>query len=186
MAGSTHERILAAEWLVVMGTETLDALSQITDGQTFALPTPSVYFATMVVYLMLAAVAMFGERPGRLAAAFGGVAGLAILLAPTAKGKRSPVVGALGYFDQLLKSGPNIPPSAAASGPSPSAAGSGKGGSSAPLTGAANAAASAGDAITGGLAGIWSWLSGELSNVSSDLSKPSTASVPAPGRSGLS
>ena len=107
MAGSNYERILAAEWLVVMATETLDALSQASETQ-FALPTPSVYFATMVVYLMLAAVAMFGERPGRLAAAFGGVAGLAILLAPTSKGKRSPVVGALGYFAQLMKSGPNM------------------------------------------------------------------------------
>jgi hypothetical protein len=107
MAGSNHERILAAEWLAVMGTQTLDALSSSSGG--FALPDPSRYFATMVVFVMLAMVAMFGEKPGKLAAAFGGVAALAIVVAPGKNGGKSPVVGALGYFSSLMKSGPNTP-----------------------------------------------------------------------------
>jgi hypothetical protein len=103
MPGSTHERILAAEWLAVMAVETLDALSGADTG-SFALPDPSRYFATMVVFLMLAAAAMFGEQPGKLAAAFGGVAGLAIILSP-GKEKQAPVVGMLNYFDKLLAGG---------------------------------------------------------------------------------
>lgn len=110
MAGSKYERVLAAEWLVVMGTETLDALSGADTG-TFSLPDPSRYFATMVVFLMLAAAAMFGERPGKLAAAFGGVAGLAILLSP-GKNNQPPVIGALNYFDKLMSAGPAGSPSA--------------------------------------------------------------------------
>lgn len=107
MAGSHWERILAAEWLVVFGTETLDALSGADSGK-FALPDPSRYFATMVVFLMLAAGAMFGDKAGKLAAAMGGVAGLAILMAPGKNGK-SPVLGALAYFDKLTGGGPQGP-----------------------------------------------------------------------------
>lgn len=109
MAGSNHERVLAAEWLVVMGVQTLDALSG-ADSGSFALPDPSRYFASMVVFLMLAAAAMFGDKPGRLAAAFGGVAGLGILLY---KGHNTqpPVIGALNYFDKLMKGGPAGSPS---------------------------------------------------------------------------
>lgn len=99
MAGSNHERVLAAEWLVVMAIETLDALSGAGGGK-FKLPNPSRYFATMVVYLMLAGAAMFGENAGRLAAAFGGVAALTITLIPV-KGQ-APIIGALNYFDQLM------------------------------------------------------------------------------------
>jgi hypothetical protein len=134
MAGSNHERILAAEWLAVMGTQTLNALASSQSG--FALPDPSRYFATMVVYLMLAAVAMFGEKPGHLAAAFGGVAALAIAAAPGKNGK-SPVVGALGYFSKLMKSGPNIPAttpiSSGSTGVGPDTYGQGNGPASPPL-----------------------------------------------------
>ena len=103
MPGSTHERILAAEWLAVMAVETLDALAG-ADSGSFALPDPARYFATMVVFLMLAAAAMFGEQPGKLAAAFGGVAGLAIVLSP-GKEKQAPVVGMLNYFSKLMAGG---------------------------------------------------------------------------------
>jgi hypothetical protein len=106
MAGSNYERILAAEWLAVMATETLDSFAGSAGGAAFALPDPSKYFATMVVFLMLAAVAMFGEKPGKLAAAFGGVAALAIVLTPN-KGGKSPVVGAVTYFSELTARGPN-------------------------------------------------------------------------------
>jgi len=157
MAGSNYERILAAEWLVVMATETLDALGQSTETQ-FTLPTPSVYFATMVVYLMLAAVAMFGERPGRLAAAFGGVAGLAILIAPTSKGKRAPVVGALAYFAQLMKSGPNTQAPTSSTGTASASAPPSASSSGGPVAAAEGAAATAADAFSGGLTGIWGWI----------------------------
>jgi hypothetical protein len=108
MAGSNYERILAAEWLVVMAAETLDSLSGTAGGAPFSLPDPSKYFATMVVFLMLSAVAMFGESAGKLAAAFGGVAGAAILLTPSSNGK-SPVVGAVTYFGDLFAGGPSTP-----------------------------------------------------------------------------
>jgi hypothetical protein len=104
MAGSVHERILAAEMVAVMGIETADALYSSTGG-SFALPSPSQYFATMVVYAMLAGVAMFGEKPGRLAGAFGGVAALAILLAPRKGGKPPFIIGALDYFNSLMTGG---------------------------------------------------------------------------------
>lgn len=107
MAGSQWERILAAEWLVVFSTETFDALSGAGNGK-FSLPDPSRYFATMVVFLMLSAAAMFGDKAGKLAAAMGGVAGLTILMAPGKNGK-SPVVGALAYFDKMMGGGPSGP-----------------------------------------------------------------------------
>lgn len=103
---SSAERLLAAEWLGIMSIQTFDALSNSTGGK-LNLPDPSRYFATMVVFLFLAAGAMFGDKAGRLAGAFGGVAALAIALAPGKNGK-SPIVGALGYFSQLLKQPPSV------------------------------------------------------------------------------
>lgn len=109
MAGTVHERVLAAEMLVVMSAQTADALSGASGG-TFSLPDPSRYFAAIIVYASLAAVAMFGEKPGRLAGAFGGVAALAILLAPTkaskASGKNTPLImSVLNYANQIMSGG---------------------------------------------------------------------------------
>lgn len=138
MAGSQHERVLAAEWLVLMGVETMDALANSSGGK-FKLPSPSRYFAAMVVFLMLAGVAMFGTKAGRLASAFGGVATLAIVAAPGAKGKTSPVLGALKYIDGLLKSPPsNLTPAAAtpyANTPAPTASAAGPPGPTNPAEG---------------------------------------------------
>ena len=128
MAGTVHERVLAAEMVTVMAIETADALYGTSGGQ-FSLPSPSQYFATMIVYGMLAAVAMFGEKPGRLAGAFGGVAALAILLAPGKNGKPPVVIGALDYFNSIMTGG--------TLGPGSSGSGSG---SSAPVIGSSNTA----------------------------------------------
>ena len=109
MAGTPHERTLAAEMLLCMGAQTADALSDAYTG-TFALPDPSRYFATVIVFAMLSGAAMFGERAGRLAATFGGVATLAILLAPTKAsvkaGTPEPLaMRVLGYFAQVMGGG---------------------------------------------------------------------------------
>ena len=87
MPGSTHERILAAEWLAVMAVETLDALSGADSAPSRSRPGAVLRHHGGV--LMLAAAAMFGEQPGKLAAAFGGVAGLAIVF-PRARRSRRP------------------------------------------------------------------------------------------------
>ena len=109
MAGTPHERTLAAEMLLCMGAQTADALSDAHVG-TFALPDPSRYFATVIVFTMLSGAAMFGERAGRLAATFGGVATLAILLAPTKAsvkaGTPEPLaMRVIGYFAQIMGGG---------------------------------------------------------------------------------
>lgn len=78
---SAAERQLALEWLGVLVVETGDALYH-SSKKRFALPQPKRYFATMVAYLILAGVALFGERAGRVAAALGGLVALTILLAP--------------------------------------------------------------------------------------------------------
>lgn len=117
---SSHERVLAAEWLAVMAIETLDALSGATTGK-FKLPSPSRYFATMIVYLMLGAAAMFGEKPGKLAAAFGGVAALTIVAAPRKDGGPSPVLGALHWFSAITARGSLAAPHGTGQGTVPTA-----------------------------------------------------------------
>lgn len=102
MAGSSYEKVLAAEWLAVMAIETGDALAKSGGKSTLSLPNPAQYMATMIVFLSLAGVAMFGEHAGKLAAAFGGVAAIAILLVPIGKGKNSPLVGFLAYVNALM------------------------------------------------------------------------------------
>jgi len=118
MAGSRYEKILGAEWLVVFFVETADALvgvgtpkwsgetkSGVTspDGSPgFKLPDPAQYFAMMLVYLMLAAVAMFGDKAGKLAAAFGGVAALAIAISPSKVTGKPIILSLTTYFNQLL------------------------------------------------------------------------------------
>ncbi len=143
MAGSPQERVLAAELLVVMGVQTADALSGAYTGK-FQFPNPSRYFASIVVYLMLAAAAMFGEKPARLAATFGGVAALTILLAPTKRsveaGKPEAVaVSAIGYLAQLVSGGslaaPNNPTPTAPAATAPPTGGNISPGSSVPKGG---------------------------------------------------
>jgi hypothetical protein len=107
---SGHERVIAAELVTVMGVETLDALVASGGKSTFSLPDPSVYFATLVVYLMLSGLALFGDRYGKLAAAFGGVAAAGILMTPTARskqeGKPKPLVmSMITYFDSIISGG---------------------------------------------------------------------------------
>lgn len=83
---SQGERVLAAEWTVMVLVITGDAI-----GNGGTPPAPSQYVATVVVYAMLAALSMFGSKASRLAGAFGGVAAIAILLAP-GKGQSKPLV----------------------------------------------------------------------------------------------
>ncbi len=108
---STYEKALGAELVVVMAIQTLDALAGDTidpdtgsvEGTT--LPDPARYVATVIVFAMLAAVAMFGDKPGKLAAQFGGVAALAIIVAPGVGGKTPPIIGALGWMNQMILGG---------------------------------------------------------------------------------
>jgi hypothetical protein len=115
MAGSSHERILAAEMLVVMGVETADALSGASSG-SFTLPDPSRYFATLIAYGVLAGVAMFGEKAGKLASALGGVAALAILMAPAKSTGKPLVLSVITYFDQIITGGTQGPPGSSGAG----------------------------------------------------------------------
>lgn len=102
MAGSQYEKVIAAEWLVVMAVQTADALNNSAGGSKLKLPQPARYVATMLVYLSLAAVAMFGDRPGKLAAAFGGVAAIGIVVMPGPGGKQPPILAMLGYVNNLV------------------------------------------------------------------------------------
>jgi hypothetical protein len=104
VAGSRYERVLAAEVLVVMSAQTVDALSG-SGGGGFSLPDPSRYFAAVLVYMSLAAVAMFGDRPGKLAAGFGGVAALAMLMAPTKRTGKPLAMSLVDFFAQLTGGG---------------------------------------------------------------------------------
>lgn len=105
---STHERALAAEWLIVMIVETGDAFAKHgKEGKRF-LPQPSRYFATMVGYLILAGVALFGEKAARVASALGALVALTIVMAPpTIRKKVGPtneplLVSFLGYLSAMM------------------------------------------------------------------------------------
>lgn len=129
MAGSPYERVLAAEMLVVVGAQTADALSNSSSGQ-FKIPDPSRYIATVVVFAALSAVAMFGEKAGRLASTFGGVAALAILLAPTSASKKAGnpqplAMSVLNYVNQLIVGGVQAPAAASGSTKPPPTGGGG-------------------------------------------------------------
>lgn len=104
MAGSRYERLLAAETLVVMGAQTVDALSG-SGGQGFALPDPSRYFAALIVYISLAGVAMFGDKVGKVAAGLGGVAALAMLLAPTKRTGKPLAMSLVDFSTQITTGG---------------------------------------------------------------------------------
>ncbi len=99
-----YERLLAGEMIAVMGTQTFDALSGADTGK-FKLPDPSRYFATVVVFTILAGVSLFGDKLGRLAATFGGVAALGIIMTPSKTTGKAPVTGALAYFAQIIGGG---------------------------------------------------------------------------------
>lgn len=126
---TSAERIVAAEWLAVMVLLTADALAGVSvqstsltaityprgsgpppggwprsAGPSKGLPSPDRYFAVMIVYLTLAALAMFG-RTARPAAAFGALVALAFVLAAP-PGGQSPALGAIAYFDRLMGAPP--------------------------------------------------------------------------------
>ena len=109
---TTHEKALAAEWLAVMVIETGDAFARHgKKGQRF-LPQPQRYFATMVAYLLLAGVALFGPRAGKVASALGALVALTILMAPpTIKKAVGPtneplIVSFLGYLAKMFTNPP--------------------------------------------------------------------------------
>ena len=63
------EKTLAIEWLVVMLIETGDNIAKArATGKASRWPSPQRYFATMVVYLMLAGAAAFGQGAAKVAA----------------------------------------------------------------------------------------------------------------------
>lgn len=113
------ERTLAVEWLAVMLVETGDALAHPKQRYTSAarrkitgLPYPSRYFATMVVYLMLAAGAAFSERFGKVMTALGGLVALTIVLAPPtikapiSKTNEPLIVSFFGWLASIYQSPP--------------------------------------------------------------------------------
>jgi hypothetical protein len=101
-----------------MSAQTVDALSG-SGGGGFSLPDPSRYFAAIIVYMSLAAVAMFGDKPGKLAAGFGGVAALAMLIAPTKRTGKPLAMSLTDFFTQVIEGGLQKPTgsSAPAAGP---------------------------------------------------------------------
>lgn len=108
MAVHPGERVLAAEWIVVVLVQTGDALASPNRGSLGGpkLPNPSRYFASMIAYLFLAGLALFGRGPAKIAGAIGGVAALAILLAPSTKGGKPLIVSFLSYLNAIMVSGP--------------------------------------------------------------------------------
>lgn len=102
---SNYEKLIGAEWLAVMMIETGDALGTSGPSGKFNLPSPSRYFATMIVYLGLAGAAMFGDRIARGAAMFGGVAALAIAMAPNKKGGKPVILSFIDYLTQMINGG---------------------------------------------------------------------------------
>jgi hypothetical protein len=111
---SSGERLLGAEWVVVMLVQTGDAFGESTDEQ-FSLPQPSRYWASLVAYLMLAAFALFGDKASKLAGGLGAVAALAILLAPPdptapiAQGNYPLIIRFLGWLSSMYSQGPAGP-----------------------------------------------------------------------------
>lgn len=121
MAGTVHEKALAAEWLAVILIEVGDSFNQAKTTTTtqsgssrLKLPPPSRFMATMFVYLMLAAAALFGENPGKVAAGLGGLVALTLVLAPPhpktkiGPGNQPPVVSFFQWIDKMLKDPPSV------------------------------------------------------------------------------
>lgn len=120
---SSGERALAAELVVVLLAQTADAFAQAgpagdtaktgtwPSGKPSFWPQPARYVASVLAYLGLAGLAMFGDRAARLAMALGGVVALAILAsppnpsAPVGPGNESLILRALGWVTQLEQGG---------------------------------------------------------------------------------
>jgi hypothetical protein len=130
---SAHERTLAAEWIVVVLVQTGDALAGGPQGPLGGpkLPNPARYFAAMIAYLMLAGLALFGDKAGKLAASLGGVAALAILIAPSTPGGKPLIMRFLSYLNSMLVAGPISAPNQSQVGPARS--GSSYSGDTAPV-----------------------------------------------------
>jgi hypothetical protein len=107
MAVASGERLVAVEWIVVVLVQTGDALASPGRGPLggIKLPNPSRYIASMVAYLMLAALALFGPRAAKMAGAIGGVAALAILMAPAEKGGKPLILSFFNYVNALMVGG---------------------------------------------------------------------------------
>ncbi len=123
MAGTVQEKALAAEWLVVVLVEAGDAFNRTstytapTGARRLKMPPPSRFIATMVVYMMLAAAALFGEAPGKVAAGLGGLVALTLVLVPPnpkalpGKGNEPAIVSFFQWLDKMMKDPPKSPPS---------------------------------------------------------------------------
>jgi hypothetical protein len=121
---TAQEKSLAGIWLAVMVIETGDAIAKSKatskNPNHRRLPPPSRYFATMVVYLMLAGAAAVSQTAGRVAVALGGLVGLTILLAPPTLKKpigptnEPPIVAFFGYLTSLYGGVSLTPPKVAA------------------------------------------------------------------------
>ena len=129
MAVSHGERTLAAEWVALVLLITGDAIGEGLGGGK-GLPNPSRYFASMVVFVMLAAFALAGEKAAKLASTLGGVALLAIALAPPDRtkaigsGTRPLIVRFLAWLAAFVKTPPTlINPGQAVTAPPSSAVG---------------------------------------------------------------
>lgn len=112
------ERLLGGEWIAVLVVITGDQLGQNTPGGpgSFKLVNPSRYFATVVVYLFLAALALVNDRTAKFAATFGALVMGVVLLTPTnpgqpiGPGNRPLVVRFFNWLAALYQSGPTKPP----------------------------------------------------------------------------
>jgi hypothetical protein len=106
------EKVLAMELLGFVLIQTGNAFYRAgATGQKGALggpllPQPSQYFAGLIVFTTLAAAAAVSERLGRLAAAFGGLALLALALRPNNAGGTPPVVGFLRWLATMYQHPP--------------------------------------------------------------------------------
>lgn len=106
---SHGEKVLAIEWLAIMAIQTGDAIYEKSAGKTQGagfLPQPQRYFATMIVFFFLAAASAFSDRFGRTAAAFGGLAAIAIGLAVPKGASSSPLVGFTKWLASMAASPP--------------------------------------------------------------------------------
>jgi hypothetical protein len=112
MAVSAGERLLAAEWVLVTVVQTGDALAE-QSGPT--LPNPGRYFATMIAFLFLAGLALFGPNASKFAGRFGALVTLVVFLAPSdatkppGPGNRPLILRFLRWLAAFTTAGANNP-----------------------------------------------------------------------------